>query len=83
MRCWTKALGENNPVKTRMKDLVGAYRQDRGLLSDGCLPKAPDEPALRDHTELAVALLDYLSKHFGIDLGSEEPAETASPVRPT
>lgn len=76
-------LDESNPVRTRIEELAGAFYQDRGLLPDGRLPKAPDYLALRDHTERAVALLDYLSKHFEVDLGSEEPAGTASPVRPT
>lgn len=76
------ALDESNPVRARLKALqAGSYRE-RGLLPDGRLPKAPDETALRDHIERAVALLEYLSEHFEVDLDSEEPAGTVSPVRP-
>ena len=76
-----QSLDEKNPIRARLEELAGAFHHDRGLLLDGCLPKAPDETALLDHTERAVALLDYLSKHFEVDLGSEEPAGAVSPVR--
>jgi hypothetical protein len=77
-----RSLDESNPIKTRLEELAGAFHQDRGLLPDGCLPKAPDETGLQDSIERAVALLGDLSKHFKVDLGSEEPAGAVSPVRP-
>ncbi|RYJ02650.1 MAG: hypothetical protein EON47_06820, partial [Acetobacteraceae bacterium] len=73
------ALDESNPVKARLEELAGDFHQDRGLLPDGRLPKAPDAPALRDQIERAVALLDCLSKHFEVDLGREELAGAVSP----
>jgi hypothetical protein len=77
----TEQLAEDNPVKGRLDELGGGATVEREVLSDGQMPRPPGEAALRDSTERAAKVLNYLAEYFEVELDNEEPAGNATPIR--